>query len=166
MLLQTVPKSLKAWCQRGDNTFDQCLSGTEPSILPGLFHSVSPSPMKWPLYIYPYITVEDIEQQRVNAGQGNKDRPAVGQLPVKRWIPGQPKPGSFFMTQSSKSRLEVSTNALDKGFFKTKQNKTTGVCIELFLKMYFKLEDNYNIALVSALHQHESAIGIHMSPPS
>ena len=24
----------------------------------------------------------------------------------------------------------------------------------------------YNIVLISALHQHESAIGIHMSPPS
>lgn len=72
--------------------------------------------MKWPLYIYAYVTVEDIEQQRVNAGRGNKERPAAGQLPVRRWMPGHPKPGSFFMTQSSTSRLEISTNALDKGF--------------------------------------------------
>lgn len=39
--------------------------------------------MKWPLYIYAYITVEDIKQQRVNTGRGNEERPAVGQLPVK-----------------------------------------------------------------------------------
>ena len=34
--------------------------------------------------------------------------------------------------------------------------------------MYFLIEGSllYNIMLVSAMHQHESAIGIHMSPPS
>ena len=36
-----------------------------------------------------------------------------------------------------------------------------------FFKIYlFLIGDNYNIVLVSAIHQHESAIGIHMSPPS
>ena len=30
----------------------------------------------------------------------------------------------------------------------------------------FLIVDNYNIVLVSAIHQHESAIGIYMSPPS
>ena len=36
----------------------------------------------------------------------------------------------------------------------------------LVFKFYFKLEDNYNIVMISAIHQHESAIGLHMSPPS
>ena len=31
---------------------------------------------------------------------------------------------------------------------------------------YFYWEDNYNIVLVSAIHQYESAIDIHKSPPS
>ena len=36
--------------------------------------------------------------------------------------------------------------------------------IVLFVfKFYFKLEDNYNTALVSAIHQHKSAMGINMS---
>ena len=35
-------------------------------------------------------------------------------------------------------------------------------CLTLFL-FYFKLEDNYYVVLVSAIHQHESATGIHMS---
>ena len=30
----------------------------------------------------------------------------------------------------------------------------------------FLIVDNYNIVLVSAIHQHESAIGVYMSPPS
>ena len=30
----------------------------------------------------------------------------------------------------------------------------------------FKLDDNYNILMVFAIHQYESAIGIHVSPPS
>ena len=34
-----------------------------------------------------------------------------------------------------------------------------------FLKKYFKLEDNYNIVLISAIHQHDSPVGIHMYPP-
>ena len=32
--------------------------------------------------------------------------------------------------------------------------------------LYFQLKDNYNIVFVSAIHQHGSAIGTHMSPPS
>ena len=37
----------------------------------------------------------------------------------------------------------------------------------LFKKIYlFKLEDNYNIVMGFAIHQHESAIGIHVSPPA
>ena len=36
-----------------------------------------------------------------------------------------------------------------------------------FKKIYlFSLEDNYSIVMVSAIHQRESAIGVHMSPPS
>ena len=31
---------------------------------------------------------------------------------------------------------------------------------------HFYLEDNYNIVMVSATYHHESAIGIHTSPPS
>ena len=30
----------------------------------------------------------------------------------------------------------------------------------------FKLDDNYNILMVFTIHQYESAIGIHVSPPS
>ena len=39
----------------------------------------------------------------------------------------------------------------------------------IFLKFYLFLIGGwllYNIVLVSAIHQHESATGIHMSPPS
>ena len=32
--------------------------------------------------------------------------------------------------------------------------------------IFFYLEDNYNSVIVSAIHKHESAISIHMSPPS
>ena len=32
--------------------------------------------------------------------------------------------------------------------------------------LYFELKDNYNIMVVSAIYQHESAIGIHIFPPS
>ena len=32
--------------------------------------------------------------------------------------------------------------------------------------IYLYLKDNYNIVLVSAIHQPESVIGIHMAPPS
>ena len=36
-----------------------------------------------------------------------------------------------------------------------------------FKKYYFfYLEDNYNIVMVFAIHQHESAIGIHVPPTS
>ena len=38
--------------------------------------------------------------------------------------------------------------------------------VHTLVLFYFKLEDNYNIVMVSAIHQHESAISIHMSPPS
>ena len=35
----------------------------------------------------------------------------------------------------------------------------------LFFKKYlFKLEDNYNIVMIFAIDQHESAMGIHVSP--
>ena len=39
---------------------------------------------------------------------------------------------------------------------------------ECYFVLFFKLEDKllYNIVLVSAIHQHESAICVHMSPPS
>ena len=41
-----------------------------------------------------------------------------------------------------------------------------GFMHSIVFKFYFKLEDNYNIVMISAIHQHESAIGLHMSPPS
>ena len=31
--------------------------------------------------------------------------------------------------------------------------------------LFFKLEDNYNIVMASAIRQHESVTGIHVSPP-
>ena len=40
------------------------------------------------------------------------------------------------------------------------------LCITFFFISFFKLEDNYSIVMVSAIHQHESAIGIHASHPS
>ena len=42
-------------------------------------------------------------------------------------------------------------------------------CLGTFLFIYFflsLLEDNYNILMVFAIHQHESTIGIYMSPLS
>ena len=35
-----------------------------------------------------------------------------------------------------------------------------------FYYYYFKVEDNYSIVLVSVIHQHESALGLHMPPPT
>lgn len=32
--------------------------------------------------------------------------------------------------------------------------------------LFFKLEDNYNIVMASAIRQHESVTGIHVSPAS
>ena len=38
--------------------------------------------------------------------------------------------------------------------------------LRLSLFFFFKLEDNYNIVMFSAIHQHESVTGIHRSPTS
>ena len=42
----------------------------------------------------------------------------------------------------------------------------SGMIFYAFLFLYFQLKDNYNIVFISAIHQHGSAIGIHMFPSS
>ena len=50
--------------------------------------------------------------------------------------------------------------------FEVIYNKWYSFKICIFLKFYFQLKDNDNIVLVSAIHQHESVIGIRMLPLS
>ena len=61
------------------------------------------------------------------------------------------------------------SNILHASGPKKPKHKTKAILLTNSIKvLFFSLEDNllYNIVLVSAIHQHESAIVIHMSSPS